>query len=300
MSHLVSAAAITALVVLAQGHQVPLPSRRAVSLRDAVLFAGALMLPLGHALLAATAGSLLADAWRRSGAARTARSAVAAGLPVALAALTFRFLAPETEGMGIGLPWLGRAALAGGVFHVSSLALAVATAWSKKNPGPKGSLYGWWAAEAPAQAAVLTLGCLAAFLVEQAWWWGLLLGGPLLLAYVIAYRAAWEARRVSEEVQLRALSMEAWRLVLRRRTESARASAQEALAAGLAHEVNNPLFAILGRTELLLRDPGRHLRGQASQEHLREIHDLAQQVADTVRDLADGAEVETAGPRARR
>jgi signal transduction histidine kinase len=48
----------------------------------------------------------------------------------------------------------------------------------------------------------------------------------------------------------------------------------------LAHEINNPLFAILGLTELLLAEVEK---GSRMQERLELIHDSALEIKEIVR-----------------
>jgi two-component system NtrC family sensor kinase len=54
------------------------------------------------------------------------------------------------------------------------------------------------------------------------------------------------------------------------------------LAAGVAHEVNNPVFAISGMTELLLSNPARYLKLPQAEECLNVIAEMSNRIAKVV------------------
>ncbi|HEU0020598.1 MAG TPA: ATP-binding protein [Dehalococcoidia bacterium] len=57
------------------------------------------------------------------------------------------------------------------------------------------------------------------------------------------------------------------------------------LAAGIAHEINNPLFAISGMAELLLASPELHLRSEEATEYVRVISEMSERIAKVVQGL---------------
>lgn len=67
--------------------------------------------------------------------------------------------------------------------------------------------------------------------------------------------------------------------------QSAKLASVGTLAAGVAHEVNNPIFAISGRAELLLDDPDRHLKTEKAKEYVSVIYEMSQRVSRIVREL---------------
>jgi two-component system, NtrC family, sensor kinase len=73
--------------------------------------------------------------------------------------------------------------------------------------------------------------------------------------------------------------------------QSGRLAAIGELASGVAHEINNPLFAILGLTEFLLKEaePGTqaHKRLQLIQESGLEIKEIVRALLDFAREQAD-------------
>ena len=57
------------------------------------------------------------------------------------------------------------------------------------------------------------------------------------------------------------------------------------LASGVAHEISNPLFSILGRIELLRRDADEHLRSDRAIEYIDSVHEMSIRISDIVKAL---------------
>lgn len=106
------------------------------------------------------------------------------------------------------------------------------------------------------------------------------------LLQTVAYQAAtsMENARLYQELRM---SLEELRRKEAQLIESAKLASVGTLAAGIAHEVNNPVFAISGRAELLLDQAKRHLKTQRAQEHVQVIYDMAMRVSSIVQDLLD-------------
>ncbi|MFH1484751.1 MAG: ATP-binding protein [Chloroflexota bacterium] len=104
------------------------------------------------------------------------------------------------------------------------------------------------------------------------------------LLQAVAYQAAtnMENARLYQElkVNLEELQRKEAQLV-----ESAKLASVGTLAAGVAHEVNNPIFAISGRAELLLDQSQRYLKTKKAHEHVQVIYDMAMRVSSIVQDL---------------
>jgi signal transduction histidine kinase len=71
--------------------------------------------------------------------------------------------------------------------------------------------------------------------------------------------------------------------------QSAKLAAVGELAAGVAHEINNPLTTIIGLTSLLLDTPNITSLGSEAYEDLQMINDEARRARDIVRNLLDFA-----------
>ena len=66
---------------------------------------------------------------------------------------------------------------------------------------------------------------------------------------------------------------------------SGRLASVGTLAAGVAHEVNNPNFAIAGMSELLLANPENHLKTPEAVRYVRVISELSERVARVVQGM---------------
>lgn len=75
-------------------------------------------------------------------------------------------------------------------------------------------------------------------------------------------------------IQLRELKETQAQLV-----QSGKLASMGTLAAGIAHEVNNPLFAISGMAELLLSSQGRHLKSEQAAEYVTVIAEMSDRIA---------------------
>ncbi len=116
--------------------------------------------------------------------------------------------------------------------------------------------------------------------------------GALVLAAVLLV-GAWVATRITrlEEAARAAAERERLRAALARGEQLATVGA---LAAGVAHEINNPLTTILGYANLMLEDKQAD---HPDRERLSLVADEARRVQGIVRTLLDHARVETAPPR---
>ena len=68
---------------------------------------------------------------------------------------------------------------------------------------------------------------------------------------------------------------------------SARLASVGILAASVAHEINNPLFSILLRAQMLLEGSNSHLKSKKAREYITVIEHMAERVSSVVRDLLD-------------
>ena len=275
----------TVLVATALAIPLRISPDTVASLAVAPIFMGVLLLPPLQVVLAAVVGSLIADAFlKRRWIVKTFNGGVV-GLAISLAALLFNATVDMTGRSLLDPAVIGFAALTGLVLHTTNV-VAIAGLISL-NAGPS-FWQTWrktWVLDTQQQGGRLILGYLAATLAQESLWAIILVVVPLVLVQVALSRSVEEARRNIELAQQLDAQMKELRATQAQLIQQAKMASVGTLAAGVAHEVNNPLFAILGRAELLLQSPGAHLSSDRAEEYLDTIRSMAQRASTIVREL---------------
>ncbi len=257
----------------------------AASLAVAPLFAASLLLSPFQAALAGVIGSLAADlALRRRPLVMSFNAGVVA-IAVTGASAAFHAIAPS-GGASLVQPVTLASAILAGVMLLSVNMGAMAGLVSLK----KGIRF-WsvwqktWTLDWVQEGGALALGYLAAVLVMLAWWTVLLAVVPLALVYLALSRSVQEAKKNIELAKQLKAQMEEMRATEAQLIQSAKMASVGTLAAGVAHELNNPLFAILGRVELLMLHPELHLASDRARDYMRSIYEMAQRASTIVQEL---------------
>lgn len=284
--------AIGALAALALVFPLKLSPQAEASLASAPLFAGALLLPPFQAVLAGAAASIVADRYLRRRPIALVINLGVVGLSVALAAGVYQALAPFLTAP-LGAPTsLLRALPAGLLLHLTNLLAVAGIVTLRKGPSFWKQWRKTWLLDTVQEGGTLVLGYLGALLVREAWWSVGLLLAPLVLAHWALRRSVEETRRnveLAKQLEERMVELRATQATL---VETAKMASVGTLAAGVAHEINNPLFAISGRAELLLRQPERHLATPTARESVQVIFDMARRASTVVRGLLGYSRVE--------
>ena len=282
--------AFAILVALAHAHPANGPGGRVAPLTSVLLLAAILVVPLPHAVVAALAGTLLAEAWMRRQPSASALHLGATGAAVALASAAYHSLAPSTFHLELSAFGLGYAAGAYAVFRVVHVATLAAGA---QLTGGQGCGYQWarmGVMDLVAASGAVALGYSVAVLAVQAWWGPLILASLLPVAWTISARNAREKERSSQRIRELMTQIRELKAARNESLASAERVSIKALAAGLSHEINNPLFAILGRADVLLQYPDRHLANEVARQSLLAIRDSSMQAATVVRNVQTSAD----------
>ena len=273
---------LIALIAVTGRFPIEISRQAPASLFTVPLFMAALLIHPTVAVLVAAAGTLISEvmlkAPTRAISFNVGVSAVAGGL----AATVFFALGPQTGGIALTWGEMLAAGAAGAVLHVTNLVLVsgmvtLRKGWSFWRP--------WDAAysfEAIQEGGLLTLGLLAALLVSQVWWGLFLIMFPSVLAFYGFKRSLGEAvqkAKLAEELGVRLTELKELQAKL---IQSAKLASVGTLAAGVAHEINNPVFAIAGRAELLLRNPDEYLSGEKSRGYVKTIFEMSQRISSIV------------------
>ncbi len=273
------------LVALAGRFPVELSRQAQASLFTVPIFTAVL---LGHPALAvavAAGGTLVSQALIKAPLRAVAFNVGVAGLAAVAGGMVFFAIRPDGALISLTAGAVGAGIAAGAVLHATNVVAVSAMVTLRKG-------HGFWkiwgqpyALEAVQEGAMLALGLLAAILIAQVWWGLLLVMIPTVIAYFALKRSMHEARlkaELAEELRERILELKGMHTQL---VQSAKMASVGTLAAGVAHEINNPVFAIAGRAEMMLRNSERHLKTDKSVEHTETILEMAGRISTIVRRL---------------
>jgi signal transduction histidine kinase len=137
------------------------------------------------------------------------------------------------------------------------------------------------------EAGFLAIGLIAALLMSLAWWGSAIVALPAVLTFwgfrQIVSDAA-EKTRTAEQLEK---NMEELKGLQAHLINSAKMASVGSLATGIAHEINNPVFAISGRADLLMKGADKHLASQKASEYVRNIKEMAGRISDITAHLME-------------
>lgn len=285
--------AIMSLTGIALAFPLKISPQASASLGAAPLFMGVLLLSPLQAVLAGVAGAWAANTYLRRRPMVITFNVGMTSLAVGLAALTFRGLTSPGNPNLLHPLIMGIAFLAGGVLYATNLLVMGGMVSLRKGPSFWSVWRKTWVLDSLQEVGSLVLGFLGAALLQQAWWSVALLAVPLALTYLALSRSVQEARtniNLAKQLQAQMQELKATQAQL---IQSAKMASVGTLAAGIAHEIANPLFAIQGRAELLLRSPQKHLASEKAKEYLTTIYAMAQRASKIIREVLAFARVNT-------
>jgi signal transduction histidine kinase len=138
------------------------------------------------------------------------------------------------------------------------------------------------------EMALVAIGLISALLVQQSPWAIVLLLVPVFVIYYSFKHMA--ALNLKVESQLEELKAAQSQLV-----ESARLAAIGTMAAGIAHQINNPMFVIRGRAETLCEDADEHLKTPSAKRAVQVIFEMADRVSRIVNSLLPHSQISEDG-----
>ncbi len=281
-------ALLALLVFMAGRYPFKLSPQVEASIFTVPLFMSVLLLHPAQAILVGVSGLFLSEITQR----RLIRVALfnigVAAVIAGLGSLVFWSLAGAQDGLSLirGRTLLGVLA-AGSVLHVSNILLVAFVVTLRKGRSFWKRWKETWALDFIQEGGLLVLGFLAALLAVTAWWAATLLIVPVALAYFAFRRSVEEIIRNAKLAEELETSLQELKQTQAQLVQSAKLASIGVLAAGVAHEVNNPMFAILGRAQLLLRNSERHLKSERALRYINDVQEMAQRVSKVVKDLLD-------------
>ena len=108
--------------------------------------------------------------------------------------------------------------------------------------------------------------------------------GDIALLDMVAAQASTSMENACLRHELR-IQQERVQEVQAQLVQSAKLASVGTLSAGVAHEINNPVFNILCRTEMLLSRADEHLKSGKAQEYVTVIGDMANRVSKVVQGM---------------
>ncbi len=134
--------------------------------------------------------------------------------------------------------------------------------------------------ELPQEIALFVFGFFGALAIWQVPWTVALFPIPMLIIYRSFSRLVSLNRKITEQ-------MEELKRTRAQLIRSDKMASIGTLSTGVAHQINNPLFVILGRTEELLAEEGRGFEPAKVKEYLKIIHEMAKRISHVVQSLLD-------------
>lgn len=138
------------------------------------------------------------------------------------------------------------------------------------------------------EIALISIGLAAAIIVQQAPWAMVLMLVPVVVIYYsFAHMAALNTKVENQLAELKATQAQL--------VESARMASIGTMVAGVAHQINNPMFVIRGRAETLCEDADEHLKTPAARKAVQVIFEMADRVSRIVNSLMPNSQVSEDG-----
>lgn len=274
-----------ALAALTRAFPLKVSPQAEASLFGAPVLLTAILVSPVQAALVAGIGSAMADLWLRRSRQVLLFNGGVAVLAASLAGIFFHRFVDVSAGSLLLPSTLAIGLAAGLILQTTNLSVMMGMVSLRKGLSFWSLWRKTWVLDTVQEGGTLALGYLAAALMNQAWWSIFLLVAPLALTHVVLARSVREARENIKLAQQLKAQMEELRATQEQLIQSAKMASVGTLAAGVAHEINNPLFAMMGRAELLLRHQDRHLRSERARQYIQTIYEQGNRAAQIVRDL---------------
>jgi len=162
--------------------------------------------------------------------------------------------------------------------YLANSALVSAAAGLQLHKNPLGIWLAGTKQSAVQEMALFTIGLATAMIVKQAPWAIILMLAPVVVIYYSFNRMA--ALNMKVESQLEELKVTQAQLV-----QSARMASVGTMVAGIAHQINNPMFVIRGRAETLCDEADEHFKTSYAKKAVQVIFEMADRVSRIVNSL---------------
>lgn len=282
---------LTGLVTLAGRFPVQLSQQADASLRVVPMFMAVLLVGPTEAALVAAAGTLISEVLLKTPVRGVVFNTGVDTLAASAAAIVFVSLRPEAAVLTLTAGQMLAASAAGLTILTINLVLVdilavVRRGWEFLDHWK----FNYYIEEAPQEVGFLTFGLIGALLTAQSPWATAIVLIPAVLAYfgfkhVVSETA--EKTRLAEDLQA---SLKELTEVQAHLITSAKMATVGTLATGIAHEINNPVFAISGRADLLIKGAEKHLASDKALEYVHNVKDMATRISKITTHLMEYAQ----------
>ncbi|MCH8825873.1 MAG: HAMP domain-containing histidine kinase [Chloroflexi bacterium] len=282
---------LTGLVTLAGRFPIPLSRQADASLRVVPMFMAVLLVQPAEAALVGAAGAILSEVLLRTPVRAVLFNSGVDTFATGVAAIVFISLRPEAAVLSLTAGQMLAAGAAGMTILTLNLVLVdimaiVRRGWEYLNHWK----FNYYLVEAPQELGFLTIGLIGALLATQAAWGPVVVIIPAVLTYFgfkFVVSEAAEKTRLAEELQA---SLKELTEVQAQLITSAKMASVGTLATGIAHEINNPVFAITGRADLLIKGADKHLASEKALEYVHNVKDMATRISKITTHLLEYAQ----------
>ena len=282
---------LAGLVTLAGRFPIPLSRQADASLRVVPMFMAVLLVSPAEAVLVGATGAIFSELLLRTPFRAVLFNSGVDTLAAGAAAIVFISIRPEAAALDLTAGQMLAAGAAGLTILTVNLVLVdimaiVRRGWEFLNHWK----FNYYLVEAPQEAGFLTIGLIGALLTAQAEWAPVIVVIPAVLTYFgfkyVVSEAA-EKTRLAEELRasLRELTEVQAQLIT-----SAKMATIGTFATGIAHEINNPVFAISGRADLLIKGADKHLASEKALEYVKNVKDMATRISKITTHLMEYAQ----------
>lgn len=274
------------LTAIAARFPVPIAPKIKVPVTSAPLYAALLLLEPPQAMTVAALGVGIANVLLRRQPYNVFFNMAQNALSVGVGSLVFHNVSPQTVPLNLSDPLtlvaLPLSAIA--MYMTTSGAVTLAGAlYSGHNP------FRLWLINRKqalmSESTLFVLGLVGVLLAQEEPWSVALMVIPTLIVYFLLQ----ENSQLNQSLEAQ---MEEMRLSQAQLIQSTKLASLGTLAAGVAHEINNPIHVISGWAELLGTEPEKHLKSTKAREAVEAILEMSERVKKIVNELLDYSRLE--------
>ncbi len=278
------------LIIAAARFPIKISRQAEASLVVVPVFMAVLLLHPLEATIVTALGTLIAEKWMRAPYRAVVFNTGVNSLAAVIGGITFYTLSPGVSLFELTQGHMLAAGASGAAVYVTNFSMVVGMVTIRKGMVFWSQWRDTFALEAIQEGGLLSIGLISVILISLAWWAPILVAIPAALAYFGFSRIVGEAAektRMAEELEN---SIRELKEIQAQLIQTAKMTSVGSLATGIAHEINNPVFAISGRADLLLKGASKHLQSEKAVAYVQNIQEMAARISNITRHLMEYAQ----------